>query len=78
MLVFYHQQDDTLHVPLVAQWIEQSRPKGEMWVRFLPRGLDSKELLEPLFVETDDELIAYRDDGNAHLAALLYHFFALW
>ena len=25
-------------LPLVAQWIEQSRPKGKMWVRFLPRG----------------------------------------
>src|SRR5689334_14557243 len=23
---------------LVAQWIEQSRPKGKMWVRFLPRA----------------------------------------
>jgi isopentenyldiphosphate isomerase len=23
---------------LVAQWIELSRPKGEMWVRFLPRA----------------------------------------
>lgn len=23
---------------LVVQWIEQSRPKGLMWVRFLPRA----------------------------------------
>ncbi len=25
--------------PFVVQWTEQSRPKGEMWVRFLPKGL---------------------------------------
>ena len=25
---------------LVAQWIEQIRPKDEMWVRFLPRAQD--------------------------------------
>gem|GEM_PF-3045116 len=27
---------------LVVQRIEQSRPKGLMWVRFLPRALDER------------------------------------
>src|SRR3989344_7160689 len=62
--------------PLVAQWIEQSRPKGEIWVRFLSRGLDRKQLPEVPFIEADDELIADVDDRNPHLTTLLDHFLA--
>ena len=42
-------------IALVAQWIEQARPKGKMWVRFLPRApsemtlpLEIKNILEKL------------------------------
>jgi hypothetical protein len=63
--------------PLVAQWIEQSRPKGEMWVRFLPRGLYREQFFQFLFVKSNDEILPYRDDGDAHLSAFLNHFFAL-
>src|SRR3989344_1928013 len=62
---------------LVAQWIVQTRPKGTISVRFRTRALDSQEFAQFRFVEADDEVFAHRDDGHAHLPALLYHLLAL-
>src|SRR3989338_2612332 len=62
---------------LVAQWIVQTRPKGTISVRFRTRALNSKKLLEPVLVEADYQFIAYRDDGDAHLAAFLDHLLTL-
>ena len=41
------------------------------------QNLDGKKLLEPAFVEADDELIAYRNDRHTHLSALFYHLLSL-
>src|SRR3989344_7199485 len=62
--------------PLVAQWIEQSRPKGEMWVRFLSRGLDHKKLPQSSFVEADNKLFVESNHRYAHLTAFFDHLLA--
>ena len=36
------------YLPLVAQWIEQFRPKEEMGVRFPSRGWDSIKKFGPI------------------------------
>src|SRR3990167_5337948 len=41
------------------------------------RHLDREKLLEPVLVEADYQFIAYRDDGDAHLAAFLDHLLTL-
>lgn len=38
---------------------------------------DREQLLEPILIESDDEIGADRDDRHAHLAALFYHLLAL-
>lgn len=67
------------HVPIIVQ--------GRLWTRShvinmctikdTPQTLGREEFAEALFVEADDEVAAHRDDGHAHLAALLYHFLTL-
>src|SRR5580693_1144393 len=66
--VLYHRKMLKLSGALVAQWIEQPRPKGLMWVRFLPRAL-SKSFLRDIHREIrEDEVGAGALDAAERFA----------
>jgi hypothetical protein len=50
---------------------------GQAYALFAFSLLDREKFAELIFVETNDKLVVHRDDGNAHLAALLYHLLTL-